>query len=815
MENRLTIKRNLVLAGILSACVTASAQTKLSQIDIQVNHPGPKISPNFFGLMTEEINHAYDGGLYAELIQNRGLRDSNRGPEHWYPMVTGEAKGHIAIVNDRNDSGPSLLLQIDSADANNPVGLANDGYWGVPFLPNTTYTASFYAKASSDFKGDLNVGIQSANGSTMYVSHTVSGLTGTWKKFTVTLKTGAGAPTSDNRFVIIATHPGKLQFRGVSLFPPTYKNRANGNRVDLMEKLAEMKPSFLRLPGGNYLEGNTIAERFNWKATRGEPALREGHQGPWGYRSSDGLGILEFLEWCEDLKMEPVLAVFAGYALNGSHVEPGKPLEPYVQDALDEIEYATGDIHTKWGSERAKDGHPKPFPLKYVEIGNEDWFDRAGTYEARFAQFYDAIKAKYPKLQLISTAWVKQRKPDVVDDHYYRSAAEMARDYGHYDNYNRKGPKIFVGEWASIEGNPTPTHQAALGDAAWLIGMERNSDLVVMEAYAPLLVNVNPRGAQWPTNLIGYDNRRSFGSPSFYVQSLFAKNTGNVVLPTKVNLVRNTAPKPFIPHGGIGVGTWRTDSEYKDIEVTHDGQTLYSKDFSDGTTGWTLKRGKWTLDGNSLRQTTMGDDTHASAGDTNWTDYTYNLKARKMGGEEGFLVLFHVQSGRDYWQWNIGGWGNSRSAIQRHESGDTDEIGRSTNTTIETGRWYDIRIETHGKHVKCYLDDKLITEVDESTRPPVNPIYAGASAGPKGDVYVKVVNFSDAPLLAETNLNGVKAKSFTGEAWQIAGKLEDINSADQPKKIAPHKVPVGKVQPKFSFTYPPYSVTVFHLKPSR
>jgi alpha-N-arabinofuranosidase len=242
------------------------------------------------------------------------------------------------------------------------------------------------------------------------------------------------------------------------------------------------------------------------------------------------MGLLEFLEWCEDLKMEPLLAVYAGYSLQQDHVDPGPALEPFVQDALDEIEYVIGDGNTKWGAERAKDGHPAAFPLHYVEIGNEDWFDKSGSYDGRFAQFFKAIKEKYPDLQLIATTPVKSVKPDVLDEHFYMSAEKSFSDGGHYDKYDRSGPKIFVGEWATREGEPTPNLQAALGDAVWLTGLERNSDLVIMESYAPLFVNVNAGGMQWASDLIGYDALTSYGSPSYWTQVMFAAHTGTEVV---------------------------------------------------------------------------------------------------------------------------------------------------------------------------------------------------------------------------------------------------------------------------------------------
>jgi alpha-N-arabinofuranosidase len=328
----------------------------------------------------------------------------------------------------------------------------------------------------------------------------------------------------------------------VSLFPPTYRDRPGGNRVDIMNLLAAMQPKFLRFPGGNYLEGDHIAERFDWKKTIGPWVDRPTHRSPWNYRSSDGMGLLEFLEWCQDLKMQPVLAVYAGYSLAQEHVDPGPALEPYVLDALDEIEYVTGSTDTKWGAERAKDGHPDPFPLHYIEVGNEDGFDHSGSYDGRYAQFYHAIKQRYPDLEIIATTPVKSIKPDVLDEHFYMSAQESFSQAHHYDAADRKGPKIFVGEWATREGDPTPNLEAALADAAWLTGLERNSDLIVMTSYAPLFVNVNPGAMQWAPDLIGYNALSSYGSPSYWTQVMFSSHLGTEVVPAALT---NAVPRVF------------------------------------------------------------------------------------------------------------------------------------------------------------------------------------------------------------------------------------------------------------------------------
>jgi alpha-N-arabinofuranosidase len=531
----------------------ATAVGENPKLTVAVDQPTAKVNPMLYGLMTEEINHCYDGGLYAELVQNRAFKDDAATPVNWSAVQGGRAVASIALdkvspVNEALDV--SLRLDASAVPAGARAGIANAGYWGIPVKPKTRYNASFYARAVPGFNGSVTVSIESEDGSTVYASEKVSGVGASWRQFKATLKTGKVTPTAKARLVLTVDQPATVWFSLVSLFPPTYKNRSNGNRQDLMKMLAEAKPAFLRFPGGNYLEGDTPALRFEWKKTIGPVAQRPGHQGPWGYRSTDGLGFLEFLYWCEDLKMEPVLAVYAGYSLKGEHINPGPALEPYVQEALEEIEYVTGGPETKWGAQRAKDGHPAPFKLTYVEIGNEDWFDKSGSYDGRFAQFYDAIKAKYPQLQCISTVGNEQpaklrvvsRKPEVLDEHYYRSAATFEKDAGTYfEKYDRNGPKIFVGEWAAYEQTvpwekgaekepPTPSMKAALGDAAWMAAMERNADIIVMQCYAPLFVNVNPGARQWRPDLIGYDAIKSFGSPSYYAIQMFGANCGDTVL---------------------------------------------------------------------------------------------------------------------------------------------------------------------------------------------------------------------------------------------------------------------------------------------
>jgi alpha-L-arabinofuranosidase len=520
----------MAITALTGVCI---AQPTAVTLKIQLDKPAHAVSPTLYGLMTEEINYSYDGGLYAEMVRNRTFQDHGfGGVAHWNIEHRGNSIATMAVDQTEGPSAAlehSLAIDVKRADPANPAGVRNEGYWGMALRPNTTYKGSLYAKADSADLGPLKVDLINDNTGSSLATATTPALSTEWKQYGFTLTTGKIETSSENHLLLTVGHAGKVWIDLVSLFPPTYNNRDNGNRPDLMEMMAAMHPKFLRLPGGNYLEGDQIDERFDWKNTIGPLVDRPTHRSPWNYQSSDGMGLLEFLEWTEDLKIQTVLAVYAGYSLKGDHINPGPALTPFVQDALDEIEFVTGDTSTKWGEVRAKLGHPAPFPVKYVEIGNEDWFDRSGSYEGRYAQFYKAIKAKYPQLELIATAPLKRMKPDVLDDHYYKRADEFFADVKHYDNVDRSGPKIFVGEWATREGSPTTNMGAALGDAAWMTGMERNSDLIVMASYAPLFVNVNPGGMQWESDLIGYDALTSYGSPGYYAQTMFAKYLGTEV----------------------------------------------------------------------------------------------------------------------------------------------------------------------------------------------------------------------------------------------------------------------------------------------
>jgi alpha-L-arabinofuranosidase len=776
-----------------------------SQITIHVDQPGIRISPTFNGLMTEEISHAYDGGLYAELLRNRAFKDDPASPLAYWKLVPGD--GQSTMILDSTQPVPdtvlsnSLRINITKVDPISGTGVANEGFWGIPLTANTLYRVSFYAKSSDTVF--VTASIESNDEKITCPSKEFWSLSSNWQRYSGTIQTGDVTPSLDNRFIIRIKGTGSVWLTQMSLFPPTYNQRPNGNRIDLMEMMLAMKPTFLRLPGGNYLDPG----HYEWKKSIGPLDQRTGHLGAWDYRSSDGLGLLEFLNWCDDLKVEPVLCVS-----DGRPWLPGDgDVTPLVQDALDEIEYCTGEAKdSKWAAERAAGGHPQPIALQYVEIGNEDFFDKLEVYNSRFAKFYDAIRAKYPHLKIIATRGdVTSRKPDVIDEHYYRSAADMSGDNHHYDSYDRHGPKIFVGEWASTEGDPTPTLKAALGDAAWLTGLERNSDLVIMEAYAPLLVNVNPGARQWDTNLIGYDALHSFGSPSYWTQVMFAQNTGDVCLPvTKVSAQNKESELS----GRVGVGTWDTQADFSDFRVTGpDGKVLYSQDLASEASDFVPQDGSWSTQGKVYTQSASSvAPAEALVGSASWKDYTLTMRARKVAGSEGFLVPFYARDNHNYFWWNIGGWGNTRTTIEQVKDGRKIQFGDSQPVAVETGRWYNIKVELKGRDIRAYLDDKLVNTATAET---IESTFTAASRDTRsGDIFLKLVNFSDKPGAMQIHLDGANGIDPTATGQVLTGGLDDVNSIENPTKIKPTPINVEATGKFFSHEFPANSVTVLRFK---
>ncbi len=510
--------------------LTAPAQT--STITIQANQPAANISSNLFGIFFEEISMAGDGGIYAELVRNRSFEDAST-PVQW-GLVTSGATGSFAIDTSLPlSSSNTQSLKLTMTGGTGSVGAANNGYYGIPLVNGKTYNLGFYARAASGFSGSIAVSLESSNGVTAYAQSTAGGLTTSWQHFALSLVPNATDPLA--RLVLRISQAGSVYLDFVSLFPAqTFNNRTNGLRPDLANMLVNLKPSFMRFPGGSWVDGTDLADAYHWELTVGDPANRTERANVWGYMVSNGLGYHEYLQMCEDIGALPLLCINCG--MSGSQAVSTNNLGPWVQEALDAIQYANGDTNTFWGAQRATNGHPAPFNLQYIEIGNEN---SGAAYNANYAPFYNAIKAAYPAMHVIADSFgtiPTSAEVDYLDEHYYTSASTFASYATKYDSYSRSGPKIFVGEYAVAYAIPPSTFPAtlrnALGEAAFMTGMERNSDIVVMACYAPLFCNLN--NPSWYPDLIYFNGTNVFGTPSYYVQQMFSLNRGNVVLPTTV-----------------------------------------------------------------------------------------------------------------------------------------------------------------------------------------------------------------------------------------------------------------------------------------
>ncbi|XP_037033096.1 probable alpha-L-arabinofuranosidase A [Bradysia coprophila] len=539
------------LALIVSLLISSAYSATLT---VHVEHPAHEIGPELFGIFLEEINHALDGGLHAELIKNRGLNPRGTNNLEGYGAVTsGSAQASISISSDNplNEVlNTSLRLQVNSRVTNGDrVGILNTGYWGIPIRPDYTfYNASFYAKSATNFNGPLTVTIESSDGSIIYASAVVPQISSTFQKYEVSLVPTAAliqSPTLDVVFVIsieatasaIIDEGTQIFFQLVSLYPPTWRNKPNGLRIDIAEKLAAARPSIMRFPGGSFIQGIKVGDeviRYVWEETLGPIEERPGYIGTWGYYASNGVGMLEYLEFAEELNATAVICVYSGLA-NGAYSHPLEEIGEFVESALNAIEYAIGDTSSKWGSIRAANGHPNPFPLPYIEIGNEDYFSR--TYNERYPLFYDAIRAKFPQITIIGSDYAESRPVPVRDDHYYVALGGFPQRHTLYDDWPRDGSKVYIGEYATRDGDYNYTGElviphlgAALEDASFLMSMERNADLIIMSSYAPLLSNVND--LRWTPNGIYFDGLSSYATPAWWVQHLFSTKRGNIYIPS-------------------------------------------------------------------------------------------------------------------------------------------------------------------------------------------------------------------------------------------------------------------------------------------
>jgi len=807
-----------------------------TSITVQVNKPGAKINPAMWGAFFEDINFGADGGLYAQMVKNGGFDfpDSLAG---WSQIIPSLAKGEITVLTDSpaNKANPHYLRIKSTADA--PLGVSNEGFRGMGVRVGDEYDFSATARV---VEGSPNVTVEivGEDGTTLATAP-LKGKSSEWGKVTTTLRpkdTDAHA-----RMTIILQGRGTVDFDNVSLFPrKTWKNRPGGLRADMAQTLADLKPGFLRFPGGCIVEGSDLSKRYQWKNTIGPLEDRKLLVNRWNYEfkhrptpdyyQSYGLGFFEFFQLCEDIGAQPLPILNCGMAcqFNSAELCPPDEIGSYLQDALDLIEFANSPATSTWGAKRAAMGHPEPFNMKMMGVGNEQW---GPQYIERRNLFTKALKEKHPEIMLVSDSgpfpddvsfrflWPKlcELKADIVDQHCYAKPIWFLAHANRFDDYDRNGPKVFFGEYAAQSVAIVSTKNrnnlaCALAEAAFMTGLERNAEVVQMASYAPLFANVD--AWQWRPDLIWTDNLRVLTTPSYYVQQMFTHNRGDVVLP-----VENDAPvKELLPTGRIGVGTAKggdydptrqrgASAEFKDIRVTRDDKVLFASDFAKDAAAWTGGE-TWKVADGVYQQSDPKAAITSFTGDKIWSNYALTVKARRTSDSGAIVITVCDNGAGDRAQWILGGGDNY--VIQTHFA-EQDDLLNQVPGKIETGRWYDIKIVTSGAKMDCYLDGKLIHSA-EILHYRIPALFASAALDEKtGETILKVVNPGELPIASTIKLNGATDVRPTAQSTILSGKPSDENAFDNPNVVVPKTTQVSGIKPEFTHNFPGHSLTVLRL----
>jgi len=544
--------KSLAVLALSIAMGTQLITAQTHNISVDVKKPGSPIQKTMYGIFFEDINYGADGGLYAEMVKNRSF-------EFPQSLLGWTTFGNVEVKNDGPfANNPHYVRLSYPGHDEKRTGMDNEGFFGFGLKKDADYRFSVWARAAAG-NATESIRIEFIDPtSTILSSQNITVDSKEWKKYQVVLKSTTLEPKA--RLRIFLSSKGSLDLEHVSVFPvDTWKGRENGLRKDLAQALYDLKPGVFRFPGGCIVEGTEINDRYQWKNTVGQVENRKSNMNRWeytfpnrffpDYRQSYGMGFYELFQLSEEIGAEPLPVISCGLVCQfqnkdvKAHVSVNE-LNPYVQDALDLIEFANGDVNTKWGKVRADMGHPASFNLKMMAVGNEQW---GSLYPERLEPFIKAIRSKYPTFKIIGTAgpspdgkdfdfgWseMKRLKTDLVDEHYYKDPQWFLSNAKRYDNYDRKGPKVFAGEYACHPKNRKNNFESALSEAAFMTGFERNADVVHMCTYAPLFAHVD--GWQWKPDLIWFDNLRSVRSANYYVQQLYGHNVGTNVLTTVEN----------------------------------------------------------------------------------------------------------------------------------------------------------------------------------------------------------------------------------------------------------------------------------------
>ena len=811
----LTATALLVVSAVVPAPANAEDVTDYA-ITVDPATKGAKIDDTMYGVFFEDINRAADGGLYAELVQNRSFEYSTADNRSYTPLTSWAVGGTATAVDDdgRLNARNRTYLSLGAGSS-----VTNSGYnTGIRVEDGKKYDFSVWARAEQ--AGTLTVSLTDAGG--VLAEARQVAVKGGWAKYRARFTATRSSTTG--RLTVATDNSVALDM--ISLLPrDTYKG--HGLRKDLASKIAALDPGFVRFPGGclvntgsmqDYSEASNWERKrsYQWKDTVGPVEQRATNSNFWGYNQSYGLGYYEYFQFSEDIGAMPlpvVPALVTGCGQNKAVVDEAL-LRRHIQDTLDLIEFANGPVTSEWGRKRAQMGHPKPFHLTHIEVGNEE--NLPNEFFARFTEFRTAIEAKYPDITIISnsgpddsgstfdTAWKlnKDANVDMVDEHYYNSTDWFLQNNDRYDSYDRNGPKVFLGEYAS-GGN---TFKNALSEAAFMTGLERNADVVKLASYAPLLANEDY--VQWRPDMIWFNNHASWGSASYEVQKLFMTNVGDRVVPTTAT----GTPSVSGPiSGAVGLSTWATTAAYDDVKVTGaDGTALLSDDFSGDASQWThTGGGSWTVqDGQYVQTDVAAENTMVSAGDPAWHDYDLHVKATKKSGKEGFLVAFGVKDTGNYYWWNLGGWNNTLNAVEQATDGGKSTLVSKAGS-IETGRAYDIDVKVRGRQVTLSLDGQEWGSFTDDK--PAEPFRQIVTKDAKtGDLIVKVVNAQAAQARTTIDLGRTKVKSKAA-VTTLAAAPDAVNS-ETATPVAPVRSTFKGVASKFTYTFPANSVTFLRIK---
>ena len=811
----MTYKNILLMAG---CALYAAAQAQVT-IDIDAQQRGPKVSPMLYGIFYEDINHAADGGIYAELIRNRSFEDGPRygapaDMQGWSTYAAAPSQLTARLIQPTKktpllNSVQHNALALDiKASPTMPVCLVNEGFWGINAVRGRCYRLSFWAKTLK-YQGTVKATLCSKDGSQLYAETVVSQFPAVkaqgWTKYEATLTANDNDPQA--QFALVFDGVGQVQIDMVSLFPPTFKNYENGMRPDLANMLWQLHPKFMRFPGGCFVEGQESPDNaFRWERTIGPIEEREGHWNVnWGYRTSDGLGYHEYLQLAEDLGAKPLYVVNVGIWHGG--MTPYDSIQPWIDECMNALEYANGPVTSKYGAMRARNGHPEPFGIEYLEIGNEnnqpDPRQQSDHYHERYEQFYKAIRSKYPEMKIIGNVvawgddnpkWNSKLSVDLLDEHYYRSPDWFAAAFHKYDSYDRQGPKVYVGEYAVTNGyGKLGNMNAALGEAVYMMGMENNSDVVELASYAPIFVNEND--ARWRPDMIRFSSSRVMGTPSYYVQQLMPQHLGSQVVKVEQNdPFEGMVRKPLTPKlSRVGFGTWNTRATF---ETNKDMDYVY---------------GDWQKEGNTVRQTGHKDATLCIEKSIIDSDhYTCKFRARKDEGAEGFIIIFNYLDEKNYCWVNFGGWTNSQHAIEQISNGGK-LLADSKRGRIKAGRWYDVTLQVNGDSVKAWLDNELVFDTvlkHDDTK----GIFSSATIDDaSGELIVKVANTSDAATTARLNLKNFKPASARVVRLAANDGMEE-NTLDTPTAIHPVEQLLSPENGSILLDVPPYSLNIVRIK---